>query len=77
MIMAHSQVAYQSLGQKVANLKGIDLDVFYLEYRRELMAALTQRVKRRQHVNVMQHLTGYLKKAVDADDKKRDLRSFR
>jgi uncharacterized protein YbgA (DUF1722 family)/uncharacterized protein YbbK (DUF523 family) len=76
MIMAHSQVAYQSLGQKVANLKGIDLDVFYLEYRRELMAALTQRVKRRQHVNVMQHLTGYLKKSVDADDKKEILEAL-
>lgn len=38
-------------------------------YLSELMAALRQRATRGRHVNVLQHIQGYLKQHLDADDK--------
>jgi uncharacterized protein YbgA (DUF1722 family) len=33
------------------------------------MAALARRVTRPRHVNVLQHIMGYLKRSIDPDDK--------
>jgi uncharacterized protein YbgA (DUF1722 family) len=70
MVMAHSQAAYQRLGKLLANLSKIDLKRIGDDYIHELMPALKRRVTRNRHVNVLQHIMGYLKKSISGDDKK-------
>jgi uncharacterized protein YbgA (DUF1722 family)/uncharacterized protein YbbK (DUF523 family) len=69
LVMAHSQAAYQRLGQMLSNLAGVDLEAVGLMYVSELMAALGRRVNRKRHANVLQHMLGYLKRSIDAGDK--------
>jgi uncharacterized protein YbgA (DUF1722 family) len=69
MVMAHSQAAYQRLGRLLSNLKGVDLESVADAYESELMAALKRRVGRKRHVNVLQHIQGYLKDRIDGSDK--------
>jgi len=69
LVMAHSQAAYRRLGRLLSQLKGADMQRVGREYQRELMSALKRRVSRARHVNVLQHLQGYLKEKIDADDK--------
>ena len=69
MVMAHSQAAYQRMGRLLAQLKGVDLDAIAEAYETELMTALARRVSRARHVNVLQHMQGYLKRVLDAGDK--------
>ncbi|MEJ2395310.1 MAG: DUF523 and DUF1722 domain-containing protein [Candidatus Thiodiazotropha sp.] len=69
LAMAHSQAAYQRLGRLLANLSQSDLTDIADRYIAELMHALRRRVTRKRHVNVLQHIMGYLKKEIDGDDK--------
>lgn len=69
MVMAHSQAAYQRLGKLLSHLKGVDLPAVAEMYISELMAALQRRVNRQRHVNVLQHIAGYLKKLLGGEDK--------
>ena len=46
-----------------------DLDALASEYLKLLMTALKRPVKPRQHVNVLQHLLGYLKDRIDSLDR--------
>jgi uncharacterized protein YbgA (DUF1722 family)/uncharacterized protein YbbK (DUF523 family) len=64
LVMAHSQAAYQRLGQMLSHLKQVDLEAVADMYIAELMTALARRVTRQRHVNV-----GYLKDHIDAGDK--------
>lgn len=68
-LLAHNQAAYRRLGPLVARAgrrPGADL---LHEYGREFMTALARPATIGNHVNVLQHLTGYLKDALDPDDK--------
>ncbi len=69
MLMAHSQAAYQRLGKLLSDLSGTRLESVAAEYAQEMMTALKRRVNRKRHVNVLQHIMGYLKKRIDTDDK--------
>jgi uncharacterized protein YbgA (DUF1722 family)/uncharacterized protein YbbK (DUF523 family) len=69
LVMAHSQAAYKRLGALLSHLKGVDMQQVAREYQHELMAALKRRVSRARHVNVLQHIQGYLKDKIDGDDK--------
>ncbi len=69
LIMAHSQAAYRRMGRLVARAGVADLQALGAEYVQELMTVLKRRVARRQHVNVMQHLLGYLRAKLDAADR--------
>jgi uncharacterized protein YbgA (DUF1722 family)/uncharacterized protein YbbK (DUF523 family) len=69
LVMAHSQAAYQRLGQMLSHLKQVDLEAVADMYAAELMTALSRRVTRRRHVNVLHHIMGYLKDHIDAGDK--------
>jgi uncharacterized protein YbgA (DUF1722 family) len=69
LLMTHSQAAYQRMGQMIAHLKGADLAAVGEMYAAELMGALARRVNRKRHVNVLQHMMGYLKRRIDAGDK--------
>ena len=69
LVMAHSQAANKRLGALLSNLKGADLHAVAAAYIAELMAALKRRCNRDRHVNVLQHIMGYLKKRLDGEDK--------
>jgi uncharacterized protein YbgA (DUF1722 family)/uncharacterized protein YbbK (DUF523 family) len=69
LVMAHSQAAYQRLGRLLANLAGDKLASIADRYGEELMHTLKRRVSRKRHVNVLQHIMGYLKKRIDSGDK--------
>jgi len=69
LVMAHSQAAYQRLGQMLSHLKQVDLEAVADMYVAELMAALARRVTRKRHVNVLHHIMGYFTDHIDAGDK--------
>lgn len=68
-VMAHSQAAYRNLGRLVAGAGNGDLDALAQEYISELMSALRRPATRKRHVNVLQHLFGYVSDALDRDDR--------
>lgn len=69
LLMAHSQAAYRRMGKLVAQAGSAPLEALVDAYGIDLMSALARRVSRGRHVNVMQHLMGYLKGHLDAEDR--------
>ena len=70
LLMAHSQAAYQRMGRLLSNLARRHLRALSTEYETEMMTALKRRVTPQRHVNVLQHIMGYLKQKIDAGDKR-------
>ena len=64
-LLAHSPKTYESLGRLVAQGKGEDRQTLRAKYETAFMAAMATRATRARHVNVMQHIAGYFKKAID------------
>lgn len=60
---------YRELGQLLTNLKKDNLMDVAGEYIMQLMKILRKVTTRKQHVNVLQHIQGYLKKELSSDDK--------
>lgn len=75
--MGHSQAACQRLGRLLVSLSQRDLTDIADRYITELMYALRCRVSREQHVNVLQHIMGYLKREIDGGDKAELARKYR
>lgn len=69
-LMATSRAEYQRLGRLLAESTGEPLQAFASDYFSQLMTALKQPASRGSHSNVLQHLAGYLKRDLDADDKR-------
>lgn len=69
IIMSHDQNRYRSLGQLVAGTTRATLRENANQYLLQFMDALKIRATRGNHVNVLQHIQGYLKTSLDADDK--------
>lgn len=69
IIMSHDQIYYQKLGRLVAAASKQDVAEKSKEYLLELMAGLKIRATRKNHVNVLQHIQGYLKNYLDKEDK--------
>ena len=67
--MAHGTVHYRALGRLVAQAQALRPSRLAEEYGSGFMAALKHIATRKRHANVLQHLTGYLKKHIDHDDK--------
>jgi len=67
IIMSHAD--YRDLGKLLANLSKDNLVSIAEQYILQLMETLKTVVNRKNHVNVLQHIQGYLKKDLDADDK--------
>ena len=76
LIMAHSQAANKRMGRLLSDLRGKPLQEIAQSYVAELMTALARRVTRPRHVNVLQHIMGYLKRNIDAEDKAELTRSI-
>ena len=69
LLMAHNPVQYKALGNLLGNMGKTDPRTLGPQYFSELMAALKKCATRRTHTNVLQHLSGYLKKNLSTDDK--------
>jgi uncharacterized protein YbgA (DUF1722 family)/uncharacterized protein YbbK (DUF523 family) len=69
VLMGHHPGEAKRLGQRVAALDGRRLSSQADAYIAGVMALLARRTSRARQVNVLQHLAGYLKRALDAADK--------
>ena len=68
--MSHDQNQARMLGRIVAVSHSGSMDAMAERYISALMACLKIVATRGNHVNVLQHIQGYLKNKLDADDKK-------
>ena len=68
-LMAHSPKHYQELGRLVAQAGALPWDELITGYGAELMEGLALLGTRRKHVNVLQHIMGFLKNHLASLDK--------
>jgi len=68
-VLAHNQAAYRRLGRLVSTAGRKGFRELCRRYEQELMAALQRPATRRAHVNVLQHLQGYVSKPLGAADR--------
>lgn len=68
-LMANDPVQYKVLGNMLGCMGRSDPNEIAPHYFSELMAALKKCATRRTHTNVLQHLSGYLKETISAQDK--------
>jgi uncharacterized protein YbgA (DUF1722 family)/uncharacterized protein YbbK (DUF523 family) len=69
ILMSHCQKTYRELGPFLAEVRKNNINQAADHYISVLMPALKKRASRGDHVNVLQHIQGYLKDHLDADDK--------
>ncbi|KPK56733.1 MAG: hypothetical protein AMS22_00175 [Thiotrichales bacterium SG8_50] len=69
LLLAHDTGAYRQLGRLVAGAGSAPLGELGRAYISGLMNALREPARRRRHVNVLQHLAGYLKRSLDSTDR--------
>ena len=69
IIMSHNQNDVRELGRLLANLKEDNIKPVSEQYLSKLMSSLKNIATRGNHVNVLQHIQGYLKEKLDKDDK--------
>jgi uncharacterized protein YbgA (DUF1722 family)/uncharacterized protein YbbK (DUF523 family) len=68
-LMAHSPKHYTEMGQLVAKAGTVPWEELSGTYGRLFMEGLALLGTRRKHVNVLQHLMGYLKRDLSSEDK--------
>lgn len=76
IIMSHNQNAYRELGRLVAATNKGNLLENADNYLLLLMDALKQLATRGNHMNVLQHIQGYLKNDLDPEDKQELVQTF-
>ncbi|MEW5804392.1 MAG: DUF523 and DUF1722 domain-containing protein [bacterium] len=69
LIMSHSTKYLSDLGKIVAQAKADDLTKVFDNYILILMTALKLKATIKKNVNVLQHIMGYFKKTISADEK--------
>ena len=69
LAMAHGQAEYRKIGRLIANLKTRPIDVTAEMFIQQLMQHISKPASRKNHSNVMQHLQGFLKAALPAQDR--------
>lgn len=69
IFMSHDQLKAKELGALLADTKDIELDKLAFIYLEKMTLLLKIIASRKKHVNTLQHIQGYLKKNLDADDK--------
>lgn len=67
--MSHEQNRARDLGRLIADVRPDNIDRIARQYIVDLMACLKIVATRGNHVNVLQHIQGYLKHKLDSDDK--------
>ena len=69
LVLSHGVVPYRALGRLVADTGKHDIYKIADDYIQRLMRTLKRKATRRSHANVLQHLQGYLKRALDRSDR--------
>jgi uncharacterized protein YbgA (DUF1722 family)/uncharacterized protein YbbK (DUF523 family) len=70
LILSHSPKHYQATGQLVARAKELSTKEFYQKYQVLLMEALYLKSTPKKNANVLQHMMGYFREQLSADEKK-------
>jgi uncharacterized protein YbgA (DUF1722 family)/uncharacterized protein YbbK (DUF523 family) len=68
-LMAHNPAQYRMLGKMLGGMSKADANEIGPRYFSELMSALKRCATRGTHTNVLQHLNGYFKNSMSADDR--------
>jgi len=76
LLMAHSVKHYTGLGRLVAKSNMYSPAELKERYSEGFMEALANEASARKNVNVLQHMMGYLKKQLDAEEKKNMLEAI-
>ncbi len=76
LLLSHSQKHYREMGKLVAEGKRLGAGALYREYERLMLEALRLRATVKKHLNVLQHLMGYFKNDLSADEKMELLELF-
>ncbi len=69
LLLAHSQSAYKTLGQLLADAGNLPLNELIEDYQVRFMEAVSKPAKRGAHCNALLHILGYLKKSVPAEER--------
>ena len=69
IFMSHNQTKARELGAMLAITEETDLTTLANEYLAQMMEVLRCTATKKNHVNTLQHIQGYLKKYLDSDDK--------
>jgi len=69
ILMSHDQDMARALGRALAGSSSKDINEYSGDYITKLMSILKIKASRGNHVNVLQHIQGYLKKHLDKEDK--------
>ena len=69
LLMAHSEKHTREMGRLMAKAGSLELDTFIERYQELLMAAMSLKPTIKKHVNVLQHMMGFFKKLISADEK--------
>ena len=77
LILSHGTKHYREMGRLVAQAKGKKIADIYDRYESLLMEALRLRATVKKHTNVLQHMMGYFKKQLTADEKQELLEVIR
>ena len=76
LLLSHSQKHYRMMGKLVAEGKKMPIQELYSHYQLLLVEALRLKTTIRKHSNVLQHLMGYFKRQLTADEKQELLEVF-
>ena len=68
-ILSHSPRHYREMGRLVAGGKKLPTEEFYRQYESLLITALRLKTTIKKNTNVLQHMLGYFKKQLSADEK--------
>jgi len=69
LLLSHSTEIYRQMGQLVARAKEVDEKTLFDQYLLMLMKGLRLKKTAAKHVNVLQHVLGYFKQQLSADEK--------
>jgi uncharacterized protein YbgA (DUF1722 family)/uncharacterized protein YbbK (DUF523 family) len=76
LILSHSQKHSRILGKVVAEAKSISPQQLYPQYQALFMEALQLKTTVKKNINVLEHMMGYFKKQLSADEKRELLETF-
>lgn len=69
IFMSHNQQKTRAIGKRLSQVRAADIEDFMPAYVSATMEILTIIATKRNHVNVLQHMQGYLKRDIDSQDK--------
>jgi len=70
LILSHSQKHSRILGKLVAEAKNTPAEQLYSQYQMLFMEALCLKTTVKKNINVLQHMMGYFKRQLSADEKR-------